>query len=100
MDILNSDPRLKPTPDYVTSGPASDLEQKIVPAGSLRSLRVLAVLIGILFALPFIFTGTVHATWDEIAQLLSIKGKPKPASPALLSEHEIEGLDRDAPQSQ
>ena len=100
MDTPNSDPRLKPTPDYVALGPASDLEQKIIPAGSLRSLRVLAVLVGILFALPFIFTGTVHATWDEIAQLLSIKGKPKPASPALLSEHEIEGLNNASPQSQ
>ena len=61
---------------------------------------MLAVLVGILCALPFLFTGTVHATWDQIAQLLSIKGKPRPASPALLSEHEIEGLDRAAPQSQ
>src|SRR5437762_143374 len=100
MDTPNSDPRLKPTPDYLTSGPASDLEQKIIPAGSLRSLRVLAVLVGILCALPFVFAGTVHATWDQIAQLLSIKGKPRPASPALLSEHEIEGLDRAGPQSQ
>ena len=100
MDTPNSDPRLKPTPDYVTSGPASDLEQKIIPAGSLRSLRVLVVLVGILCALPFVFAGTVHATWDQIAQLLSIKGKPRPASPALLSEHEIEGLDRAGPQSQ
>ena len=100
MDAPNSDPRLKPTPDYGTSGPAPDLEQKIIPPGTFRSLRVLAVLIGVLCALPFVASGTVRATWDEIAQLLSIKGKPKPASPALLSEHEIEGLDRASPQSQ
>jgi len=100
MDAPNSDPRLKPTPDYGTLGPAPDLEQKIIPPGTFRSLRVLAVLIGVLCALPFVASGTVRATWDEIAQLLSIKGKPKPASPALLSEHEIEGLDRASPQSQ
>jgi len=63
-------------------------------------LRLLAILVGMLCALPFIATGTVRATWDEIAELLSIRGKPKPASPALLSEHEIEGLDRASPQSQ
>jgi hypothetical protein len=100
MDVPKPDPRLTPTPDYGTLGPASEYQQKLIPAGSFRSLRVLAVLVGILCALPFIATGTVRATWNEIAQLLSIKGKPKPASPALLSEHEIEGLDQASAQSQ
>jgi len=44
--------------------------------------------------------GTVRAAWDEVAQLLSITGKPKAASPAVLSEHETEGLDRSSPQAQ
>ena len=35
-----------------------------------------------------------------MAQLLSLHGKPEPASANVLSEHEIEGLDRMAPQSQ
>jgi len=100
MDAPKPDPRMTPTPDYGTLGPSSQFEQKIIPSGSFRSLRVLAVLVGILCALPFVATGTVRATWDEIAQLLSIKGKPKPASPALLSQHEIEGLDSASPQSQ
>ena len=100
MEVPQPDPRLTPTPDYGALGPSSDLKQKITPRGTFRSIRLLAVLIGVLCALPFIATGTVRATWDEIAQLLSIKGKPKPASPALLSQHEIEGLDRASPQSQ
>ncbi|HSS98330.1 MAG TPA: HEAT repeat domain-containing protein [Terriglobales bacterium] len=100
MDAPNSDPRLKPTPDYGTLTPASEYEQKIIPAGSFRSLRLVAVLLGAFGASVALATGNVHATWDEIAQLLSIKGKPKPASPALLSTHEIEGLDRAPAQSQ
>lgn len=100
MEAPNPDPRLTPTPDYGTLGPSSQqYEQKIIPAGTFRSVPILAASIGILCAL-FFATGKVSATWNEIAQLLSIKGKPKPASPALLSEHEIEGLDRGSPQSQ
>jgi len=45
-------------------------------------------------------TGTARAAWDEIAQLLSLHGKPEPASANVLSEHEIELLDRMTPQSQ
>lgn len=100
MDVPKPDSRPMPTPDYGTLGPSSQYEQKIIPSGSFRFLRVFAVLVGILCALPFVATGTVRATWDEIAQLLSIKGKPKLASPALLSQHEIEGLDSASPQSQ
>jgi hypothetical protein len=100
MDAPKADPQLTPTPDYKELGPSSELEQKITPSGSFRSIRLLAVLVGVLCALAFSATGTVRATWDEIAQLLSIKGKPKPASPALLSQHEIEGLDTASPQSQ
>lgn len=45
-------------------------------------------------------TGSARAAWEEIAQLLSLQGKPEPASANVLSEHEIEGLDKMAPQSQ
>src|ERR1043165_1663245 len=41
MDAPNSDPRLKPTPDYGTLGPSTELEQKTIPPGTFRSLRVL-----------------------------------------------------------
>lgn len=45
-------------------------------------------------------TGTARAAWQEIAQLLSLHGKPEPASANILSEHEIEVLDKMTPQSQ
>ena len=45
-------------------------------------------------------TGRARAAWEEIAQLLSVQGKPEPASANVLSEHEIEGLDKMTPQSQ
>jgi len=99
MDTPNSDPQPKPTPDYGSLGPGA-YEQSIIPVRNFRSLRLLAVLVGLLCALPFVATSTVSAAWNEIAQFLSIKGKPKPASPALLSEHETEGLNRATPQAQ
>jgi len=44
--------------------------------------------------------GTAQAAWNELSELLSLTGKPEPASPAVLSEHETEGLDRATPQAQ
>jgi HEAT repeat protein len=57
-------------------------------------------LAGILAAMLFLGTRTARAAWQEIAQLLSLHGKPEPASANILSEHEIEVLDKMAPQSQ
>lgn len=48
----------------------------------------------------FMGTGTARAAWQEIAQFLSLRGKPAPASASVLSEHEIEVLDQMTPQSQ
>ena len=48
----------------------------------------------------FVTTGKARAAWEEIAQLLSLQGKPEPASANVLSEHEIENLDQMTPQSQ
>jgi hypothetical protein len=57
-------------------------------------------LAGILAAMLFLGTRSARAAWEEIAQLLSLHGKPEPASANVLSEHEIEVLDQMAPQSQ
>ncbi len=59
---------------------------------------LLAIAAGVLMAA--LFSGTTRAAWQEITQLLSLHGKPEPASPAILSEHEIERLDRQSPQAQ
>jgi HEAT repeats len=93
----NSDPRLEPAAakqeaDSLSAAP-------IEPGGG--SWRMLgAAAAGILLAMLLLGTRTARAAWQEIAQLLSLQGKPEPASANVLSEHEIEVLDRMSPQSQ
>lgn len=43
---------------------------------------------------------TARGAWRQIAEFLSLKGKPEPASANVLSEHEIEVLDSMTPQDQ
>jgi hypothetical protein len=45
-------------------------------------------------------TGNAQSIWQRIAQFIGLHGKPQPASAGVLSEHEIEALDRMPPQSQ
>lgn len=68
------------------------------PAGRWRVFAFAAL--GVLLAMLFVGMRTARAAWQEIAQLLSLQGKPQPASANVLSEHDLEGLDRMAPQSQ
>src|SRR4029077_7718123 len=66
-----------------------------------RRWRVIAAAVsGILAGTLLMGTGTARAAWQEIAQLLSLHGKPEPASANVLSEHETEVLDKMTPQSQ
>ena len=58
-----------------------------------------AVAVGIVPA-GFFATGNARAAFDQIARFLTLQGKPEPASPAVLSEHEIENLDHETPQKQ
>src|SRR2546422_9219089 len=93
-------PRQQPTPDYGSAGPGSDLRRDRSLDAHAGSWRVLfAVAAGILLAVPFA-TGSARAAWVEIAQFLSLHGKPVPASPAVLSQHEIERLDHQSAQKQ
>ena len=95
------DPLQNPKPDYGSLGPGSDLTPPQPAGASGNRWRVLAALaVGALAAVLFAGRGTVRAAWEEISQLLSVQGKPEPASPAVLSDHEIEQLDRASPQSQ
>lgn len=64
-----------------------------------RSLVIAAGVCGILAGTFLMGTGTARAAWQEIAQLLSLHGKPEPASANVLSEHETEVLDKMTPQS-
>ena len=94
------DPRLQPTPDYGSLGPGSDLSPKKLShsAGALRT--VAAMTAGILCAVPFLVSGNVHAAWEQLEAYLNLHGKPEPASPAILSQHEIEKLDHQPAQMQ
>ena len=97
------DPRLQPTPDYGSLGPGSDVTPKrLKPAFTVGHLRIFAVIAGIAFALLFqsINSDRVRAAWEQIQDLLSLHGKPEPASPAILSGHELERLDGMSAQKQ
>ena len=100
MHSWEGDPRPEPVPEYGTirAGSSLKLDQSIDPqSGSWRIL--FAVAAGILLA-GFFVTGNARATFAEITRFLTLQGKPEPASPAVLSEHEIENLDRQTPQQQ
>jgi hypothetical protein len=99
MHAWETDSRLKPTPDYGSMGPTSDPSPKsIKPGGNHRVF--IAIAAGALLGLAFVSGGTVQAAWTEISQLLSLQGKPEPASPAIMSQHELEELDNTSPQHQ
>jgi len=96
-----ADSRLKPTPDYGSLGPASDLSSpKSIKPGGGNSRALIAIAGGALLALAFVSGGPVRAAWTEISQFLSLQGKPEPASPAIMSPHELEKLDHTSAQHQ
>jgi hypothetical protein len=100
MHSWEGDPRPEPVPEYGTIRPGSDLklDRSIDPqSGSWRVL--FAVAAGILLA-AFFATGNARATFEEITKFLTLQGKPEAASPAKLSDHEIESLERETPQQQ
>lgn len=101
MHTWEGNPGLKATPDFGTLGPGSDLRPRGPRDPQALRVRVIAVLIaGGLMGLLFAGTSSARAAWNQIADLLSLQGKPQPASPAILSQHEIESLDQQSPQNQ
>ena len=71
------------------------------PTSQARSRRpITLVVVAALLATCFVATGTARAALEQVAELLSLRGKPEPASANVLSEHEAEGLDSMAPQGQ
>jgi HEAT repeat protein len=100
MHSWEGDPRPEAVPEYgrVRANSNLTLDRSIDPqSGSWRIL--FAVAVGIMLA-AFFVTGNAKATFDEFARFLTLRGKPEPASPAVLSEHEIENLDKETPQQQ
>ena len=64
------------------------------------SWRVVWLVVVAAFLALALATPAAHAAWQQVAQFLSLLGKPVPASASVLSEHEIEQLDRMSPQAQ
>lgn len=60
----------------------------------------MAVIAGVVFVSLLVATANARAAWEQIAQFLSLQGKPEPASANVLSEHETEALDGMPAQSQ
>jgi len=79
-----------------------NLQPNSPPEFEPTSRRWVAAVAAAALALVFLFarTPTARAAWLEISQLLSLQGKPEPASANVLSEHEIEVLDQINPQAQ
>jgi HEAT repeat protein len=69
------------------------------PTGPERS-RVVLFVGGPLVVLLLAGTGTARAAWDQISRVLSLQGKPEPASANVLSEHHLEALDAMPAQAQ
>src|SRR5947209_6886048 len=66
-----------------------------------RVLRIAVFSIAAILAVAVSFgSGRAHAAWQQIAEFLSLQGKPEPSSANVLSEHEMETLDAMSPQSQ
>jgi len=96
-----ADPRLPPARDYGTLGPGSDLVsyKPVEPRGG--GGRVLAaILMGVILALPFVATGSVRAAWQHLQQFFVQQGWSEPVWPAVLSQHDLERLDRHPAQKQ
>ena len=91
-----SDPRL----EQAALNPAADPLSPQKNGLSRRIFRVIALASLALLGGLFVSTGTARAAWQEVAQLLSLGGKPEPASANVLSEHETEVLGQMSPQSQ
>jgi hypothetical protein len=98
------DPRLQPTPDYGNLGPGSDIASNRsatsssapkVPEAS-RISPVIAVAIGVVFALLLGNVSRAHAAWEHIAGLFAFSANP----PAISSRKEFGQLDRLKPQKQ
>src|SRR5438128_6909097 len=100
MHSWEGDPHQQATPEYGSLDPGSDLppDRSLDPtAGGWRVL--FAVVGGILLALLFA-SGVSRGAFADIARFLTLHGKPEAASPAVLSQHEIERLDHQSAQKQ
>jgi len=69
------------------------------PAAGKGRLAVSVIALALIL-LAALNPATVKAAWEEFERIIQLKSDPLPASPAKLSDHEIEGLSAMAPQQQ
>jgi hypothetical protein len=62
--------------------------------------RLMVLILAAAFAFVIFGTSSAQAAWQEISKFLSLQGKPERVSANVLSEHEIEELDKMSPQAQ
>jgi HEAT repeat protein len=94
------DPR-QTAPDYGSLGPGSDLAagKPLQPQGG-GNKALLAILIGVVLALPFVARDTVDGVSRRVADWLASYRPPSADSPAAFSEQDLEKLDRQPAQKQ
>jgi HEAT repeat protein len=89
------DPRLDPKPDYGSLGSGADPNSNgpiTVPERGLQAPWAVLVVVLLALAVVFINSGVARAGWQQLAHYLPLQGKPEPASPGILSQHETESL--------
>ncbi len=97
--LVSTDP--DPRPPLTPLQPDTDPFSHEKPRTRGRVWRAITTVVaGLALGVFLMGMGKARAAWEEIAQLLTLQGKPEPASANVLSEHEIEGLDKMTPQSQ
>jgi HEAT repeat protein len=70
------------------------------PTGPERNRAPFAIALVALAAVLLAGSASARAAWQQIARVLSLDGKPEPASANVLSAHHLEALDSMAPQAQ
>ena len=70
------------------------------PTGPVRHRARFAVALVALAAVLVASGAFARSAWDQIARILSLHGKPEPASANVLSAHHLEALDSMPPQAQ
>ena len=70
------------------------------PTGPERNHAPFAIALVALAGVLLVSSASARAAWDQIARVLSLYGKPEPASANVLSAHHLEALDSMTPQEQ
>ena len=89
---MNQEPSPQQSPSPEEIRPAT-------PTAGFRRLVVMAIALALALFVA-VNPAAVKAAWAEFERIILLKSTPLPASPAKLSDHEIEGLSAMAPQEQ